>query len=197
LKRETAVVHQRLEALLGLLQPDLSTHRYRRLLQMFYGFYSPVEAGLVRLAADCPPVGFPLRARSELIEHDLMALGLSRRELAELPRCVELPRLSFPEDLAGCLYVLEGACLGGQIIAPLLRRRFGMDKASGASFFVGDAERTPARWMLVLAWLEGLVRAGARCERIVDAACATFQTLARWVERQGASPTPASAGGTP
>jgi heme oxygenase len=197
LKRETAVVHQRLEALLGLLEPELSTHRYRRVLQMFYGFYSPVEAGLVRLAAACPPLGFPLRARSELIEHDLLVLGLSRRELAELPRCVELPRLSSPEDLAGCLYVLEGACLGGQVIARLLRRRFGMGKGSGASFFVGDAEGTPARWMLVLAWLEGVVRAGARSEQIVGAACATFQTLARWVERQGASPPPVSAGETP
>src|SRR5437763_1438196 len=143
LKRETAAVHQRLEALLGLLEPDLSTHRYRRLLQTFYGFYSPVEAGLVRLAADRPPVGFALRARSELIEHDLLALGLSRRELAELPRCVELPRLSSAEELAGSLYVLEGACLGGQVIAPVLRRRFGMGKTSGASFFVGDAEATP------------------------------------------------------
>ena len=99
-----------------------------------------------------------------------------------------LPRLSCREDLAGCLYVLEGACLGGQVIAPLLYRRFGVAKGSGASFFVGDAEGTSARWMLVLAWLEGVVCAGARNEEIVAAAQATFQTLARWVERQGASP---------
>ncbi len=124
----------------------------------FYGFYAPVEASLVRLAAAAPPLGFPLRARSELIESDLLALGLSRRELAELPRCTDLPRLSCPEDLAGCLYVLEGACLGGQVIAPVLHRRLGVAKGSGASFFVGDAEATSARWILVLAWLEGLAR---------------------------------------
>ena len=70
----------------------------------------------------------------------------------------------------------------------LLYRRLGVAKGSGASFFVGDAEGTPARWMLVLAWLEGVVCAGARSEEIVAAARATFQTLARWVERQGASP---------
>src|SRR3954453_14643431 len=98
LKRETAVAHQRLEAQLGLLEPDLSIHGYCRVLQMFYGFYSPVEAGLVCLAAACPPLGFPLRARSELIEHALLALGLSRRELPELARCFDLPRLSCPED---------------------------------------------------------------------------------------------------
>ena len=188
LKRETAALHQRLEAQLGLLDPALSLPRYRRVLQMLYGFYAPLEAGLAPLAAAGRPLGFPLRARSELIEDDLVALGLSRREVAEQPRCGVLPRLSCPEDLAGCLYVLEGACLGGQVIAPLLNRRFGVAQGSGASFFVGDAERTSARWMLVLAWLEVVVRSGARSEEIVAAARATFHTLGRWVERQGASP---------
>ena len=165
LKRETAELHQRLEAELGLLDPELSLDRYRRVLELFFGFYAPVEAGLARVAAAGPPLGFPLRARSELIESDLLALGLSRRELAELPRCTDLPRLSCPEDLAGCLYVLEGACLGGQVIAPALHQRLGVAKGSGASFFVGDAEGTSARWILLLAWLEGLARAGARSER--------------------------------
>jgi heme oxygenase len=162
---------------------------------MLYGFYAPLEAGLVALAAACRPIGFPLRARSELIEDDLLALGLSRREVAEQPQCGMLPRLISPEDLAGCLYVLEGACLGGQVIAPLLYRRFGVAQGSGASFFVGDAEGTSARWMLVLAWLEVVACSGARSEEIVAAARATFQTLGRWVERQGASPP--SLGGAP
>ena len=187
LKRETAGLHERLDAQLGLFEPEFSMHRYVRLLQIFYGFYVPVEARLVRLTAVDPPLGFPLRARSELIESDLLALGLSRRELAELPRCTNLPRLSCPEDLAGCLYVLEGACLGGQVIAPTLRQRLGVDKDSGASFFVGDAEATSARWILVLTWLDALVCAGARSEEVAASACATFLTLARWVEQQGAS----------
>ena len=190
LKRETADLHQRLEVGSGAartraLAPPLPASAANRSI----GFYAPVEAGLVRLAAAGPPLGFPLRARSELIESDLLALGLSRRELAELPRCTDLPRLSCPEDLAGCLYVLEGACLGGQVIAPALRRRLGVAKGSGASFFVGDAEATAARWILVLTWLEGLARAGARSEEIVASACATFLTLARWVEQQGVAPS--------
>lgn len=187
LKRETAGLHKRLEAQLGLFEPDFSIHRYVQVLQIFYGFYAPVEASLMRLTAVWPPLGLPLRERCELIESDLLALGSSRRELAELPRCTNLPQLSCPEDLAGCLYVLEGACLGGQVIAPTLRQRLGVDKDSGASFFVGDAEATSARWMLVLTWLDGLVRAGARSEEIAASACATFSTLARWVEQQGVS----------
>ena len=95
--------------------------------------------------------------------------------------------LSCPEDLAGCLYVLEGACLGGQVIAQALHQQLGVAKGSGASFFVGDAEATSSRWILFLTWLDGLARAGARSEEIVASACATFLTFARWVEQQGAS----------
>jgi len=185
LKRETAGLHKRLDAQLGLFEPDFPIHRYVRVLQIFYGFYVPVEARLVRLTAVGPPLGFPLRVRSELIESDLLALGLSRRELAELRRCTNLPRLSCLEDMAGCLYVLEGACLGGQVIAPTLRQRLAVDKDSGASFFVGDAEATSARWILVLTWLDALVRAGARSEEIAASACATFLAFAQWVEEQG------------
>ena len=181
LKRETAAVHQHLEAQLGLLDPGLDVHRYRRVLETFYGFYVPVEIDVTRLAAAEPPLGFPLRARAELIERDLLALGLSPAELAALPLCGDRPQLSCLEDLAGCLYVLEGACLGGQVISPLLHRRLGLAKGSGASFFAGDEEGTLPRWSLVVAWLEGLPRAGAATAKIISAATATFDAFARWV----------------
>lgn len=182
LKRETADLHRRLEVDLGLLESELSRDRYRRVLEFFFGFYVPVEAALARAAA-AAPLGLPLRNRAELIETDLLSLGLSQQEISELPRCADLPRLSCGEQLAGCLYVVEGACLGGQAIAPVLRERLGVAKGSGASFFIGDAEGTPARWRLILAWLEDLVRAGAATAEIVGSARATFLAFARWVER--------------
>src|SRR4051812_16354045 len=93
LKHETAALHRQLEAQLALLEP-LSRHRYRRVLQAFYGYYAPLEAELVRLTASQGSLGFPLQARAALLEHDLVALGMTRGELAELPRCTELPELS-------------------------------------------------------------------------------------------------------
>ena len=182
LKRATADVHRRLETELGLLDPDLSLDRYRRILESFFGFYAPVEADMARLASAGLAVGFPMRARTGLIESDLRSIGLSRRELAALPRCAEPPRLSSRAQLAGCLYVVEGACLGGQYIAPVLRERLGLDESRGASFFVGDADGTRARWSLFLGWLEELVQGGAKTGEIVASARATFRALARWVE---------------
>jgi len=180
LKRETRAVHQHLEAQLGLLDPGLDVHKYRRILETFYGFYVPVEIDVTRRAAVEPPLGFPLRARAGLIERDLLALDRSPAELAALPLCSDRPELSCFEDLAGCLYVLEGACLGGQVLIPLLHRRLGLAKGSGAAFFAGDEERTLPRWSVVVAWLDGLPRMGASTAKIISAAEATFSAFARW-----------------
>ena len=144
LKRETAAVHQHLEAQLGLLNPGLDVHRYLRVLETFYGFYVPVEADVTRRAAAELPLGFPLRARAELIERDLLALGLSPADIAALPLCSDRPELSCVEDLAGCLYVLEGACLGGQVLSPLLHRRLGLTKGSGARSSPATRHSSPA-----------------------------------------------------
>jgi heme oxygenase len=183
LKRETAELHRRLEIDLGLLESELSLDHYRRILEFIFGFYAPIEVGLARVASAGPPLGLPLRARAPLIESDLLSLGLSQRDVADLPRCADLPPLSCAEEVAGCLYVVEGACLGGQVIAPALRERLGVAEGSGASFFIGDAEGTRARWRLFLAWLEGLVRAGSATAEIIVSARATFLAFARWVER--------------
>jgi len=189
LKRETTAVHQHLEAQLGLLDPSLDVQTYRRVLETFHGFYVPVEIDLTRLAAAEPPVGFPLRARAELIERDLLALGRSPAELAALSLCSDRPELSCVEDLAGCLYVLEGACLGGQVLVPLLHRRLGLAKDSGAAFFAGDEEWTLARWTVIVAWLDGLPRTGASTAKIISAAKATFEAFARWAAvARGGSP---------
>ena len=185
LKRETAAVHQHLEAQLGLLDPSLDVHRYLRVLETFYGFYVPVEIDVTRLAAAEVPLGFPLRARAELIERDLLALGLSPADLAALPLCSDRPELSCVEDLAGCLYVLEGACLGGQVLIPLLHRRLGVAKDSGAAFFAGEEERTQARWSTVVVWLDGLPHTGASATKIIRAATATFNAFTRWAARGG------------
>jgi heme oxygenase len=167
--------------MLGLRGPDLDARRYQRILELLYGFYSPVEHALMRFAATVP---FSLRARAVQLENDLSILGLSLAELVALPRCDGIPSLSCSEELAGCLYVLEGASLGGQVVTPILRRRLGVAKATGASFFAGDEERTAARWAVVLEWLDGLERTSTSPGLIVAAANATFEALARWVNRQ-------------
>ena len=189
LKRDTAAAHEHLEAQLGLLDPGLDLSRYLRVLETFYGFYVPVENDVTRLAAEELPLGFPLRDRAALIERDLLTLGLSAAQVAALPRCSDRPELTALEDVAGCLYVLEGACLGGQILTPLLQRRLRLAPGSGTAFFAGDEDQTLPRWSIVVAWLDGLPRTGASPAKIVSAATGTFDAFARWagVARGGLS----------
>jgi len=181
LKQGTADLHRRLESQLGLLEPDLDLCRYRRILELFLGFYDPIEHVLMSQSRLFP---FSLRARAALLERDLSMLGLASEEIAALPRSTALRGLSHCEELAGCVYVLEGASLGAQAITPVLRRRLGVAKNSGASFFAGDEGRTAARWRVVLGWLEGLQRKGAASQAIVASANATFEALICWVDEQ-------------
>ena len=85
LRRETAPQHEAIERQLDLLDPELSLHRYRLVLESFHGFYAPVESALPPLVATTPALGFPLRPRTELLERDLFSLGLSRSDIAGLP----------------------------------------------------------------------------------------------------------------
>jgi heme oxygenase len=76
--------------------------------------------------------------------------------------------------------VLEGACLGGQVLVPVLHRRLGLAKDSGTAFFAGDEEWTLPRWTVIVAWLDGLPRTGASTAQVISAAKATFAAFARW-----------------
>jgi heme oxygenase len=185
LRSATKAAHLELERNLALTGPDVCLVRYTRIIELFYGFYRPVEAGLERLNILAPARTFPLRARTELLKCDLLALGLAARAISELPTCADLPNLHEPEHFAGCLYVLEGASLGGQIITRTLGDRLELTNHRGMAFFDGDGTSTVARWRGVLEWLEHVSRSGLRVEEIVTSACETFSSLINWAHAQG------------
>ena len=182
LRRETASDHQRVESSLDLLKPTLSLAEYRRVLWAFYGFYKPLEQRLRDTAASAPgaePMILP--SRSALLERDLAVLGASRAEIADARCCSRLPSVSSIAQVAGCVYVMEGASLGGQIIARALSRSLGLGRDHGASFFVGAAAATGASWKRTLHWLEDVVQAGANPDAVVGSARATFRTFHDWL----------------
>jgi heme oxygenase len=185
LRSATRELHLELERHLALLRGDLSRVRYTRILALFYGFYRPMEAGLQRLKTLVPDQTFPLRARTELLERDLLAMGWGVQAICELPTCTDLPDLCAPEHFAGCLYVLEGASLGGQVITRHLRERLELTDHGGTAFFAGDGASTAARWKCVLEWLEHVSHSDLRAEQIVTAACETFRALDNWARIQG------------
>ncbi len=181
LRRATAERHDHVDrGLAYLLSERLSVGRYVDLLAALFGFYAPLETDLARWEAASGPLALPLRRRAPLLTRDLRAFG---RAAEQISTCTTIPTLISVEHVAGALYVVEGAALGGQVIARAVPQRLGVGRDNGAAFFIGDGADTAARWRRVLAWLDERDRDPRVIgNEIVDAATRTFDALSQWLK---------------
>ena len=124
LRDATRPLHDRIEAAMGLPTHAVQKQDYVRFLTTWWGFLVPLEAALLPLhqGSHAPALEWPRRRKTPWLQQDLVALGLSASDVAELPLCPTLPALQ--ADWArgmGCQYVLEGATLGGQVLSRTVR----------------------------------------------------------------------------
>ena len=129
------------------------------------------------------------RSRSPMLWRDIDALGLAER-LSSLrrgwraePRLRQRStvRLADAVEAWGSLYVLEGAALGGHVLARL-GRTLALGPEDGAAWFHGHGARTGALWADFRQRLEAAigddpgarVRAAQAASRTFDALHATF-----------------------
>ncbi len=182
LKLATRDRHSALERQLPLLDPTLSHEAYRQFLGRFFGYYAPLEARL-----DVSPwwgqigLDYAERRKTPGLAQDLIALGIAPAALARVPPCRELPDLASSARLLGCLYVIEGATLGGQIITRHLHTHLGLTPRSGAAFFSGYGAQTGSRWKAFGAQLTAYVQHSGGDDEIIDGANQTFATIDRWL----------------
>jgi heme oxygenase len=160
LKQATAEHHERLERRVDIQARVGSRDAYRDLLERFYGFYRPLERRL-------EPFGLPVEPKLPLLVADLAELGA---DPDELPLAARVPDVRSERDALGVLYVLEGATLGGAVIAKLARRELGVT----AAFFGAYGRDKARRWREFGAVVE---RHGAAA----SAAVACFEDLEAWV----------------
>jgi heme oxygenase (biliverdin-IX-beta and delta-forming) len=175
LRAATDGVHQRLHTHRGFAAIKAETidlPRYARLLRRLHGFHRPFEVA-TGLAA----------ARSGRIAADLAALA-SEPALAStpIPQCHDIPVFDDTDARLGGLYVVEGAALGGRILARHLDRLFGTGAVAGRSFFLGGGSDTGATWRAFLAQLGEVSPDPARRHRVIAAAVATFAAFENWLE---------------
>jgi heme oxygenase len=197
LKAATSTRHAALERLLPLLDANLSHATYRQYVQRLFGFYAPLESHLLALPWwDAVGLDYTLRRKTPRLHQDLQALGDTEPAIAALPRCQRLPALTNPAQLWGCLYVIEGATLGGQIIIKKLNAHLGLTAASGASFFDGYGAQTGAHWKAFCAAVpaDGDEVPGGR-DAMLRSADLTFDLLGEWLfpgfgTQLGLSPPP-------
>jgi heme oxygenase len=191
LRAGTRDAHEGLERGSWLNGPDLGIEQYRRGLAAFLGIHRPLEPAIARALA-AAGVSAPWTPRAPLLARDLGDLGMTPALLARVPDCPTVPRIGELGAALGCLYVLEGSTLGGQVLARELHRRLGVGPGAGGAYFDGYGPRTKSHWR---AFTEALERASARADlslgAAVSAAVATFHAFATW------APTPAPEEGRP
>lgn len=184
LRHETRDLHDRIEAnprFGRLMATDLTQGEYRQILVGLLGHHRPVEAALAAAAPLLPAalgVADRLR-RTALLEADLRALGLDGTAIADLPACPPLA-LATAEAAWGTLYMLEGATLGGQVIARHLAATLGLGPGNGASALVPYGDQTGTQWRGFKAALEATAP-GLDADAVVDAARRAFTRLDDWM----------------
>ncbi|MCK9903398.1 biliverdin-producing heme oxygenase [Frankia sp. Cpl3] len=174
LRRSTAAVHERVEAGLGLADPDIPAGRYRDLMISFYRLHTALEPRLEALFGEFedPLLDWPGRRKLGRLTRDLSTLGIAPEGLTVLPAAL----IPAGNDLTfgfGALYVTEGATLGGQLIARNLSTR--ADLADATSYFTPYGDQAGRRWRdlrVVLRRWVGTDR--ERADAVVEAALGTF-----------------------
>ena len=182
LKQETQKAHLDIERSARFLDNDAGEAEYADYLARQLGFYEPMEARLCAICAAAGAVRLDMehRRKAQLIAQDLSALGHTAAELAQLPRCPasELPPLSGLQEALGCLYVFEGATLGGRYVHHHLSQRLPAIVERAGGFLRGYGPDTRSRW-LEFGQALALYAQGPRT--IVRSAQATFLALHKWL----------------
>jgi heme oxygenase len=188
LREQTRDEHLAIEQTLGLMSETLTLAAYRRTLERFHGFWQPVEARLQQ-RDELRAIGLDPaeRAKTPLLAADLRALNGSDPDA--LPLCGEVPLVASTAAALGCMYVLEGASLGGQIISRHLGARLGITPERGGRFFHGYGERTGEMWRAFGAAVSGFALTPELQDEMVQAALGTFRSLRRWCEHREALST--------
>lgn len=182
LKLATSQRHAALERQLPLLDPHLSRPVYLQCARRFFGYYAPLEVKLLELPW-WDSIGFHYvpRYKTPYLEQDLLAMGDTDEMLARLPRCENLPDTKTLAHLLGCLYVLEGATLGGQIITKHLQTNLGVTPNNGGAFFNGYGAHTGPNWLTFGKMLMVQAEGTGNGDDIIDSANETFATLDQWL----------------
>lgn len=163
LNAATASLHEDRELFAG----RVSWLDYRLYLVRLYGFHAAVEAGLTafRPLASVVADAALRNHKTALLAADLVALGVDRRDLCQVPRMAFAVSLALPEAL-GWTYVVESATLRGKHLARRLARQL-PDEMQRASAYLGCyGDEAVTRWRELGDAIDAFGRAQARRSEI-------------------------------
>ena len=180
---ETAAKHAAIdEALFGPLDFP-SSAGYRRFLSLLYGFQGPLEAALLHT----PGIDLDFahdRCKAPRIAHDLLSLGLTRREFQLLARRQTIePFTSVPRAL-GWLYTTERLTLQIEALRLRLVNEMPVVFTLANQFISSYQNLADVRWRQYGMMLDRVAREHGTDE-IVAGAHAGLASLASWLVQNG------------
>ena len=183
LRGETAPLHAAVEQRVRILDADAHAGTYRDYLAALLGFHRPLEARI----RDAEGIdGFLCRFtpvwKTPVLASDLRALGVGDAAVAAMRDCRSVPAQRTPAFTLGCMYVLEGATLGGRVIHHQLSRRMPDTMARASSYLRVYGDATVASWRAFTAALEDHAAGEPQQAEAVAGATATFASLLTWLD---------------
>ena len=183
LRVQTATYHTELEEAglsSKLMDTELTIETYKKILIAFYGFIIPAEKHYYTNLQHT----FPRLAnykRGGLLEQDLLFLGLSKNDINNLPQFMGSPFIK-TSDIIGCLYVLEGSKLGGQMISKHVKHKLKFIDEEGSKFFSAHGAETGYYWKEFIDILSRFAVDTIQEEAIIDGAQQTFENFGKWLK---------------
>ena len=182
LRRATAAVHEALHSLPvfdKLLTRSMSRQNYVDMLIRLYGFYISFDAAVWRgLQTNVLQIGF--ESRSPMLAEDLRCVGYCI--IDDLPKC-KILSLSSPAEVAGALYVAEGAALGGGVMRKALLRNPAIGAVSSGGYWTWCAEVGAPGWKNTLSALLAEAPDREKLGEMIASANRIFESFRRWFER--------------
>ena len=181
LKQETRVYHLALESHLAFLTEDVTVGPYRKLLAAFYGFYLPWEDAIRPWREEIFGEAAPAREKTASLIEDLSFFEVA---IDCLPICCQTPPADGLPAALGNLYVMEGATLGGRLIALNVERSLQLSGYRGYKFFSSYGINAGPMWR---AFRKALTDLSTRAneEKIIDSATAAFKSMRAWLMKEG------------
>jgi heme oxygenase len=190
LRNETRDVHERLHghpSFNGLVEQSISQQRYVALLSRLLGYHCGMEAALKRFCVKDVAFAPFVRERTAHLSADLAQMRQSPAQIDAAEHLAPPDYIKSNAALLGCLYVREGAMIGGRSLARNLDHLCGSSSA-GRTFFQGVPEDAQI-WRHLCSALN-LIEDQHAQDQIIEAALSTFALFETWMD--GMEPISAS-----
>jgi heme oxygenase len=154
---------------------------YRNYLSRVYGFVEPVELALAQTIDFASVIDLAPRLKGARLHQDLAGLGLTGREIDDLPRCSGVPRIESVAVALGWLYVVERPTLANGVVRGHLDTQLHTEMQHAASYLSCYDGQTGSMWRDLGRAMERAATSTAVADRIVLAAHEAFRCLERWL----------------